>query len=84
MRSTGASGGSLFLYSETDAQGVWLVGSGPHVRDWAVASGGHGEAHYRGRRFASRVAVRLLSTRRLAHQFYDLWPLAPVLEAGSL
>jgi hypothetical protein len=27
--STGASGGSLFLYPETNAQGVWLVGPGP-------------------------------------------------------
>jgi hypothetical protein len=83
-RSTGASGGSLFLYPETDAQGVWLVGPGPHVRDWAVASGGDGEVHYHGRQFASGVVVRLLSTRRPAHQLYDLWPRAPVLEDGSL
>jgi hypothetical protein len=60
------------------------VGPGPRVRDWAVASGGDGEAHYRGRRFASRMAVRLLCTRRPAHQVYDLWPRAPVSEAGSL
>jgi hypothetical protein len=60
------------------------VGPGPRVRDWAVASGGDGEAHYRGRWFASRVAVRYLSTRRPAHQLYDLWPRAPVSEAGLL
>jgi hypothetical protein len=60
------------------------VGPGPRVRDWVVVSGGDGEAHYCGRRFASRVAVRLLSTRRPAHQLYDLWARAPVLEAGLL
>jgi hypothetical protein len=49
------------------------VGLGPRVRDWAVVSGGDGEAHYCGRRFAPLVAVRLLSTRRPAHQLYDLW-----------
>jgi hypothetical protein len=77
-------GGSVFLYLETDTQGVWLVGPGPRVRDWAVAFDGDGEAHYRGRRFTSCVAVRLLSTRSPAHQLYDLWPRAPVLEAGLL
>ena len=81
-RSTGASGGSLFLYSGTDAQGAWLVGPGPHVKDWVVASNGDGEAHYHGRRFACRVVVRLLHTRRPAHQLYDLWAWAPVSEAG--
>jgi hypothetical protein len=40
------------------------VGPGPRVRDWAVVFGGDEEAHYRGRRFAPRVAVRLLCTRR--------------------
>jgi hypothetical protein len=58
------------------------VGPGPRVRDWVVVSGGDGEAHYRGRRFAPRVVVRLLSTRRPAHQLYDLWARAPMLEAG--
>jgi hypothetical protein len=33
-------------------------GPGPRVRDWAVVFGGDEEAHYRGRRFAPRVAVR--------------------------
>jgi hypothetical protein len=60
------------------------VGPGPRVRDWAIASSEDGELHYRGRRFASRVAIRLLSTRRPAHQMYDLWPRAPVSEAGFL
>jgi hypothetical protein len=60
------------------------VGPDPRVRDWTIASGGDGEAHYRGRRFASCVAVRFLSTRRPAHQLYDLWPRAPVSEAGLL
>jgi hypothetical protein len=43
------------------------VGSGPRVRDWTVVFGGDGEAHYRGGRFALRVAVRLPSARRPAH-----------------
>jgi hypothetical protein len=60
------------------------VGPGPRVRDWVVASGGDGEVHYRGRRFASRVPVRLLSTWRPAHQLYDLWPWAPMSAVGSL
>jgi hypothetical protein len=55
------------------------VGLGPRVIDWAVVScGGDEEAHYRGRRFASRVAVRLFRTRRPAHQLYDLRTRAPV------
>jgi hypothetical protein len=60
------------------------VGLGPRARDWAVASGGDGEAHYCGRRFAFRVAVRLLSTQRPAHQLYDLWARPPVSKAGLL
>jgi hypothetical protein len=54
------------------------VGPGPRVRDWTVVFGGDGEAHYRGRRFALHVAVRLPSTRIPAHQLYDLWAQAPV------
>jgi hypothetical protein len=54
------------------------VGPGPRVRDWAVVFGGDEEAHYHGRRFAPRAAVRLLRTRRPAHQLYDLWARAPV------
>jgi hypothetical protein len=53
------------------------VGPSPSVKDWAVGFGGDEEAHYRGRRFAPRVAVRLLRTRRPAHQLYDLWTRAP-------
>jgi hypothetical protein len=49
------------------------VGLGPLVRDWAVVFGGDEEVHYRGRQFAPRVVVRLLLTRRPAHQLYDLW-----------
>jgi hypothetical protein len=60
------------------------VGPGPRVRDWAVVFGGDGEAHYRGRRFAPRVAVRLLRTRRSARQLYDLWARVPVSETGPL
>jgi hypothetical protein len=54
------------------------VGPGPRVRDWAVVFGEDEEAHYRRRRFAPRVAVRLLSTQRPAHQLYDLWTRALV------
>jgi hypothetical protein len=54
------------------------VGLGPHVIDWVVVFGGDEEAHYRRRRFAPRVAVRLLSTQRPAHQLYDLWTRAPM------
>jgi hypothetical protein len=32
----------------------------------------------------ARAAVRLLSTRRPAHQLYDLWARAPMSEAGLL
>jgi hypothetical protein len=60
------------------------VGPSPRVRDWAVVFGGDEEAHYRGRRFAPRVAVRLLRTWRPAHQLYDLWAQAPMSEAGLL
>jgi hypothetical protein len=54
------------------------VGLGPYVIDWAIVFGRDGEAHYRGRWFAPRVAVRLPRTRRPAHQLYDLWTRAPV------
>jgi hypothetical protein len=55
------------------------VGPSPRVRDWVVVScGGDEEAHYRGRWFAPRMVVCLLSTRRPAHQMYDLWAQAPV------
>jgi hypothetical protein len=54
------------------------VGVGPRVIDWAVVFGGDEEVHYRGRRCAPRVAVRLLRTRRPAYQLYDLWTRAPV------
>ena len=54
------------------------MGLGPHVIDWAVVFGGDEEAHYRGRRFAPCVAVRLLRTQRPARQLYDLWAWAPV------
>jgi hypothetical protein len=60
------------------------VGLGPRVIDWAVVFGRDEEAHYRGRQFAPRVAVRLLRTRRPAHQLYDLWAWAPVSYAGLL
>jgi hypothetical protein len=54
------------------------VGLGPHVIDWAVVPcGGDEEAHCRGRWFAPCVAVRLLCTRRPAHQLYELWARAP-------
>jgi hypothetical protein len=43
------------------------MGLSPRVRYWAVVFGGDGEAHYRMRRLAPRVAVCLLSTRRPAH-----------------
>jgi hypothetical protein len=54
------------------------VGLGPHVIDWAVVFGEDEVVHYCERRFAPRVAVRLLSTQRSAHQLYDLWTQAPV------
>jgi hypothetical protein len=53
------------------------VGLGPRVRDWTVVFGRDGEAHYH-RGVALRVAVRLPSTQRPAHQLYDLWTRAPV------
>jgi hypothetical protein len=43
------------------------MGQGPRVRGWAAAFGGDEEA----RRFAPRVAVCLLRTRRPAHQLYN-------------
>jgi hypothetical protein len=54
------------------------VGLGPRVIDWAVVFGGDEEAHYCGRRFAPRVAVRLLRTRRPVRPLYDLWTWAPL------
>jgi hypothetical protein len=54
------------------------MGPCPRVRDWVVVFGRDEEAHYRGRLFAPRVTVRLLRTRRPAHQLYDLWARAPV------
>lgn len=54
------------------------MGLGPRVIDWAVVFGEDEEAHYHERRFAPRVAVCLLRTRRPAHQLYDLWTRAPV------
>ena len=54
------------------------MGLGPRVIDRAVVFGGDEEAHYRGRRFAPRVAVHLLRSRRLAYQLYDLWDRALV------
>jgi hypothetical protein len=60
------------------------VGPGPRVRDWAIVFGGDEEAHYRGRRFAPRVTVRLLCTRRPALQLYDLWTRPPCHRLGCL
>jgi hypothetical protein len=54
------------------------MGPGTRVRGWSAAFGGDEEAHYRGRRFAPRVAVRLLRTLRPAYQPYDLWDRALV------
>jgi hypothetical protein len=56
------------------------VGPGPRVRGQSAAFGGDEEA----RRFAPRVAVCLLRTRRPTPKEYDSWARAPVLEAGSL
>jgi hypothetical protein len=56
------------------------VGPGPRVRGWSAAFGGDEEA----RRFAPRVAVRLLCTRRLMPKEYDSWAWAPMSEAGPL
>jgi hypothetical protein len=54
------------------------VGPSPRVRGWSAAFDGDEEA----RRFASRVAVCLLHTRRPTPKEYDLWAQAPVSEAG--
>jgi hypothetical protein len=56
------------------------VGPGPRVRGWSAAFGGDEEA----RRFAPRVAVRLLRTRRPTPKEYDSCAWALVLEAGPL
>jgi hypothetical protein len=55
------------------------VGPDPCIRDWSAAFGGDEEA----RRFAPRVAVRLLRTRRPTPKEYDSWARAPVPEARS-
>jgi hypothetical protein len=56
------------------------VGLGPRVRGWSAAFGGDEEAH----RFAPRMAVRLLRTRRPMPKEYDSWARALVSEAGPL
>jgi hypothetical protein len=56
------------------------VGPGPRVKGWFATFGGDEEA----RRFAPRVVVCLLRTRRLTPKEYDSWARAPVLEVGSL
>jgi hypothetical protein len=56
------------------------VGLGPRVRGWPAAFGGDEEA----RRFAPRVAVRLLRTRRPTPKEDDSWARAPVSEVGPL
>jgi hypothetical protein len=55
------------------------VGPGPRIRGWSDAFGEDEEA----RRFAPRVAVRLLCTRRPTPKEDDSWARAPVSEAGS-
>jgi hypothetical protein len=45
------------------------VDPGPRVRGWATVFGGDEEA----RRFAPRVVVRLLRTRRPTPKEYDSW-----------
>jgi hypothetical protein len=55
------------------------VGPGPRVRGWPAAFGGDEEA----RRFAPRMAVSLLRTRRPTPKEDDSWVQAPVPEAGS-
>jgi hypothetical protein len=55
------------------------VGPGPRVRGWPAAFDGDEDA----RRFAPRVAVRLLRTRRSMPKEHDSWAQAPVPEAGS-
>jgi hypothetical protein len=56
------------------------VSLGPRVRGWAAVFGGDEEA----RRFAPRMAVRLLRTWRPMPKEYDSWTRALVLEAGPL
>jgi hypothetical protein len=55
------------------------VGPGPRLRGWAAAFGEDEEA----RRFAPRVAVRLLRTRRPTPKEHDSWARAPMSEARS-
>jgi hypothetical protein len=56
------------------------MGPGPRVRDWAVGFDGDEEAW----RFAPRMAVRLLHTRRPTPKENDSWTQAPVSEVGPL
>jgi hypothetical protein len=55
------------------------VGPGPRVRDWAVGFGGVEEA----RRFAPRVAVRLLRTWKLTPKENDSWAWPPRVRGWS-
>jgi hypothetical protein len=55
------------------------VGPGPRARGWSSAFGGDEEA----RRFAPRMVVHLLRTRRPTPKEYDSWARAPVPGAGS-
>jgi hypothetical protein len=54
------------------------MGPGPRARGWTTAFGGDEEA----RRFAPRMAVRLLHTRRPTPKEDDSWAWALVPEAG--
>jgi hypothetical protein len=56
------------------------VGPGPRVRGWSAAFDGDEEA----RRFAPRMVVCLLRTRRPTPKEYDSWAWAPVPEVGPL
>jgi hypothetical protein len=56
------------------------VGPGPRVRGWPAAFGGDEEA----RRFAPRVAIHLLCTRRSTPNEDGSWARDPVSEAGPL
>jgi hypothetical protein len=84
MVACSSRGGSPSPHTEPDAQGVWLVGPGPRVKDWSAAFGGGEEAHYRRRWRAPHAAVRLLRTWRPTPKEYDSWAQAPVPETGPL
>ena len=56
------------------------MGPSPRVRGWSAAFGGDEEA----RRFAPRVAVRLLHTRGPTPKEYYSWAWAPMSETGLL